>query len=151
MNDISATLTMQSLPDTEDLVAAVDLGSNSFRMVIAKSTHTESGTQLQAIDTLREPVRLAAGLKDNKTLDQKAFSRGLDALRRFGDRLKNFNPARVRVVATNTLRVARNSDEFIKEAQHLLGIPIEVIAGREEARLIYVGASHDAPACDGRR
>ena len=151
MSEIQSLLPTHSATDVEDLVAAVDLGSNSFRMVIAKSTHTESGTQLQAIDTLREPVRLAAGLKENKMLDQKAFTRGLDALRRFGDRLKNFDPARVRAVATNTLRVARNSDQFIKEAQQLLGFPIEVIAGREEARLIYVGASHDAPACDGRR
>lgn len=136
---------------SDELVAAVDLGSNSFRMVIAKLIHSESGTQLQAIDTLRDPVRLAAGLKENKTLDQKSFSRGLEAIRRFGDRLKNFHPSQVRAVATNTLRVARNADDFIKEAQQLLGFPIEVIAGREEARLIYVGASHDAPACDGKR
>ena len=96
---------------SDELVAAVDLGSNSFRMVIAKLIHSESGTQLQAIDTLRDPVRLAAGLKENKTLDQKSFSRGLEAIRRFGDRLKNFHPSQVRAVATNTLRVARNADD----------------------------------------
>ena len=135
----------------EELVAAVDLGSNSFRMVIAKVMHSPSGTQLLPIDTLRESVRLAAGLKENKTLDQKAFQRGLEALSRFGDRLRHFHPKQVRAVATNTLRVARNADQFIHEAQRLLGFPIEVIAGREEARLIYIGAAHDAPACDGKR
>ncbi|MEN9294596.1 MAG: hypothetical protein RIS03_290, partial [Pseudomonadota bacterium] len=97
----------------EELVAAVDLGSNSFRMVIAKVMHSPSGTQLLPIDTLRESVRLAAGLKENKTLDQKAFQRGLEALSRFGDRLRHFHPKQVRAVATNTLRVARNADQFI--------------------------------------
>jgi len=77
---------------TDDLVAAVDLGSNSFRMVIAKVINSPSGTQLQAIDTLRESVRLAAGLTEDKKLDQKSISRGLAALHRFGDRLRNFDP-----------------------------------------------------------
>jgi exopolyphosphatase / guanosine-5'-triphosphate,3'-diphosphate pyrophosphatase len=135
----------------EELVAAVDLGSNSFRMVIARVLQTPSGTQVQPIDTLRESVRLAAGLTQDKKLDEKSISRGLKALHRFGDRLKNFDSKQVRVVATNTLRVARNADTFIKEAEKLLGFPIEVVAGREEARLIYIGAAHDAPTCDGRR
>jgi len=135
----------------EELVAAVDLGSNSFRMVIARVFQTPSGTQVQPIDTLRESVRLAAGLTQDKKLDEKSISRGLKALHRFGDRLKNFDPKQVRVVATNTLRVARNADTFIKEAEKLLGFPIEVVAGREEARLIYIGAAHDAPTCDGKR
>ncbi|MEY2706386.1 MAG: hypothetical protein RI905_135, partial [Pseudomonadota bacterium] len=138
-------------PSKEHLVAAVDLGSNSFRMVIARVIQSASGTQLQPIDTLRESVRLAAGLNEDKKLDQKSIARGLAAIHRFGDRLKNFDPKQVRAVATNTLRVARNADQFIEEAQKLLGFPIEVIAGREEARLIYIGASHDAPACDGKR
>ena len=138
-------------PSKEHLVAAVDLGSNSFRMVIARVIQSPSGTQLQPIDTLRESVRLAAGLNDDKKLDQKSIARGLAAIHRFGDRIKNFDPKQVRAVATNTLRVARNADQFIQEAQKLLGFPIEVIAGREEARLIYIGASHDAPACDGKR
>ena len=136
---------------SEELVAAVDLGSNSFRMVIARVVKSESGTQLQPIDTLRDSVRMAAGLTENKLLDQKAISRGLSAIHRFGDRLRGFKPKQVRAVATNTLRVARNADEFIQEAEKLLGFPIEVIKGREEARLIYIGASHDAPACDGKR
>lgn len=120
-------------------------------MVIARVLHTPSGTQVQPIDTLRESVRLAAGLTQDKKLDEKSISRGLKALHRFGDRLKNFDAKQVRVVATNTLRVARNADTFIKDAEKLLGFPIEVVAGREEARLIYIGAAHDAPTCDGRR
>ena len=120
-------------------------------MVIARVLHTSSGTQVQPIDTLRESVRLAAGLTQDKKLDEKSISRGLKALHRFGDRLKNFDAKQVRVVATNTLRVARNADTFIKDAEKLLGFPIEVVAGREEARLIYIGAAHDAPTCDGRR
>lgn len=135
----------------EGLVAAVDLGSNSFRMVIAKVVQSPSGTQVQAIDTLRDSVRLAEGLTKDKNLDEKSIARGLKAIHRFGDRLKNFDAKQVRAVATNTLRVARNADVFIKEAEKLLGFPIEVVAGREEARLIYIGASHDAPTCDGRR
>ena len=134
-----------------ELIAAVDLGSNSFRMVIAKVIQSPLGTQVHPIDTLRESVRLAAGLTKDKLLDEKAMARGLAAMTRFGDRLKNFEAKHVRVVATNTLRVARNSDVFIKQAEKLLGFPIEVIAGREEARLIYIGASHDAPTCDGKR
>lgn len=136
---------------SENLVAAVDLGSNSFRMVIAKVVQSPSGTQVQAIDTLRDSVRLAEGLTKDKNLDEKSIARGLNAIHRFGDRLKNFDAKQVRAVATNTLRVARNADVFIKEAEKLLGFPIEVVAGREEARLIYIGASHDAPTCDGKR
>ncbi len=135
----------------KELVAAVDLGSNSFRMVIAKVIHSASGTQLQPIDTLRESVRMASGLNEEKKLDQKSMQRGLAAIHRFGDRLRGFNPKQVRAVATNTLRVARNADEFIREAEKLLGFPIEVVKGREEARLIYIGASHDAPACNEKR
>ncbi len=148
--EVSSHLSPPSSP-SEELVAAVDLGSNSFRMVIARVVKSESGTQLQPIDTLRDSVRMAAGLTENKLLDQKAISRGLSAIHRFGDRLRGFKPKQVRAVATNTLRVARNADEFIQEAEKLLGFPIEVIKGREEARLIYIGASHDAPACDGKR
>ncbi|MDF7017426.1 exopolyphosphatase, partial [Escherichia coli] len=87
----------------------------------------------------------------DKYLDQPARRRGVDALRRFGDRLRDFAPEHVRAVATNTLRVAKNAQEFLIEAEAALGFPIEVIAGREEARLIYLGASHDAPACQGNR
>lgn len=134
-----------------DLVAAVDLGSNSFRMLVAQAVNTSSGTQLRPIDTLRETVRLAAGLTDSKLLDQDAYQRGLSTVRRFGERIRGFNPSNVRAVATNTLRVAKNSRKFIDDAQEALGFPIEVIAGVEEARLIYIGAAHEVPAVQGNR
>jgi len=134
-----------------DLVAAVDLGSNSFRMLVAQAVNTPSGTQLRPLDTLRESVRLAAGLTDNKILGNDAYQRGLTAIRRFGERIRGFDPANVRAVATNTLRVAKNSQQFIEDAQGALGFPIEVIAGVEEARLIYIGAAHEVPAVQGNR
>ena len=132
-------------------MAAVDLGSNSFRLLICQAFITPSGMQLRTIDTLREPVRLAAGLTPAKILDDAAFERGLDAIRRFGERLRGFSPEQVRAVATNTLRVARNAQKFVQQAQIALGFPIEVIAGVEEARLIYIGTSHEAPAISGNR
>ena len=139
------------LSSSADLVAAVDLGSNSFRMLIAQAVNTPSGTQLRPIDTLRESVRLAAGLTENKLLGNDAYQRGLTAIRRFGERIREFDPANVRAVATNTLRVAKNSQQFIRDAQEALGFPIEVIAGVEEARLIYIGAAHEVQAVQGNR
>ena len=134
-----------------NLIASVDLGSNSFRMVIAQIVETQSGVQLRPIDTLRESVKLAAGLQADKTLDELACSRGISAIRRFGERLRSFSPMQVRAVATNTLRVARNADQFIEKAELALGFPIEIVAGREEARLVYIGAAHGAPAVNGNR
>jgi exopolyphosphatase/guanosine-5'-triphosphate,3'-diphosphate pyrophosphatase len=133
------------------LIASVDLGSNSFRMVIAQIVETPSGFQLRPVDTLRDSIKLAAGLDRHKNLDTQAFARGLSSIRRFGERLRNFSPMQVRAVATNTLRVAKNASAFIAQAEIELGFPIEVIAGREEARLVYVGASHGAPANQGNR
>ena len=130
------------LVNSEELVAAVDLGSNSFRMLVAQAVNTPSGTQLRPIDTLRETVRLAAGLTENKLLGNDAYQRGLTAIRRFGERIRGFDPANVRAVATNTLRVAKNARQFVTDAEEALGFPIEVIAGVEEARLIYIGAAH---------
>jgi exopolyphosphatase/guanosine-5'-triphosphate,3'-diphosphate pyrophosphatase len=140
-----------SASSTEELVAAVDLGSNSFRMLVAQATNTPSGTQLRPIDTLRDSVRLAAGLTENKLLENDAYQRGLAALRRFGERIRGFDPSNVRAVATNTLRVAKNAQQFIRDAQEALGFPIEVIAGVEEARLIYIGAAHEVQAVQGNR
>lgn len=133
------------------LIASVDLGSNSFRMVVAQILETPSGYQLRPVDTLRDPIKLAAGLDNDKNLDADAFARGLSSIRRFGERLRSFTPMQVRAVATNTLRVARNANQFIQQAELALGFPIEVIAGREEARLVYVGAAHGAPANSGNR
>ncbi|MFZ4379926.1 MAG: exopolyphosphatase [Polynucleobacter sp.] len=120
-------------------------------MLVAQAVNTPSGTQLRPIDTLRESVRLAAGLTENKLLGNDAYQRGLIAIRRFGERIRGFNPANVRAVATNTLRVAKNSQQFIEDAQAALGFSIEVIAGVEEARLIYIGAAHEVPAVQGNR
>jgi len=135
----------------EHLLAAVDLGSNSFRLSIGR-IHEENGVrQIYQIDRLKETVRLAAGLDSQKILSQEAIDRATSVLERFGERLRNFHPSRVRVVATNTFRVARNTPEFLPRAEAALGFPIEVIAGREEARLIYTGVSHTLPPSDHKR
>ena len=146
-----ASNSVDPLVNSADLVAAVDLGSNSFRMLVAQAVNTPSGTQLRPIDTLRETVRLAAGLTENKLLGNDAYQRGLIAIRRFGERIRGFDPANVRAVATNTLRVAKNAQQFVRDAEEALGFPIEVIAGVEEARLIYIGAAHEVQAVQGNR
>ena len=128
-------------------LAAVDLGSNSFRVQIAR---VENG-QLYMLDGLREPVRLAAGLSSNKLLDKESQQRALACLERFGERLRDLPPEAVRAVGTNSLRVARNAADFLPKAEAALGFPIEVIAGREEARLIYLGVAHGLPQLEGRR
>lgn len=103
------------------------------------------GNQIFPLDSIKEPVRLAAGLGAGKRLDGASQLRGLDALARFGERLRGFGRDQVRAVATNTLRVAKNAPDFLVDAQAALGFPIEVIAGREEARLIYLGVAHTLP------
>lgn len=128
---------MPLIPDSQPL-AAVDLGSNSFRMEIGRV----AGSRIYTIDSMREPVRLASGLDADKFLSVGAIERGLATLERFGERLRGFDKRHVRSVATNTLRVARNAKEFLREAERRLGFPVEVIAGREEARLIYFGVAH---------
>lgn len=124
-----------------ELIAAVDLGSNSFRLQVGRVV----GNQIYPLDGLKESVRLAAGLGSDKVLDAASRQRGVEALARFGERLRGFAPGAVRAVATNTLRVAKNAAEFLVEAETALGFPIEVIAGREEARLIYLGVAHTLP------
>ncbi len=127
------------------LLAAVDLGSNSFRLLIGQIESTSLGEQIRPIDTLKEPVRLAAGLAPDGYLDVEARQRGMAALARFGERLASFSPDSVRAVATNALRIASNANSFLVPGQTALGFPIEVISGREEARMIYLGASHSLP------
>ena len=127
------------------MLAAVDLGSNSFRLLIGTVESSEMGDQIRPLDSLKEVVRLAAGLDAEGSLDAEAQRRALAALHRFGERLRSFSPDAVRAVGTNTLRVARNARHFLSTAQAALGFPIEVIAGREEARLIYLGAAHALP------
>lgn len=116
-------------------VVAIDLGSNSFHMVIAQ---IKNG-QLKIIDRLREPVRLADGLDEWQRLGEEAQHRALSCLERFGQRLANVPQGCVRAVGTNTLRTAHNGPEFISKAERLLGHSIEVVSGTEEARLIYQG------------
>ncbi len=120
-------------------VAAVDLGSNSFHMMVARAS---GDGELQVIDRLREPVRLAAGLDADKRLRPEAARRALTCLERFGQRLRGIPPERVRVVGTNTLRRMKKSAEFIAAAEAALGHPLEIISGVEEARLVYGGVTH---------
>jgi len=123
-------------------LAAVDIGSNSFRVEIA---HMVRGRFVR-IDYIKDTVRLGAGLDDNGLLSEEAAERGLACLRRFAERLTGLPAQHVRAVATQTLREARNRDAFLLRAQATLGHPIEVISGREEARLIYAGVAHLQPS-----
>lgn len=127
-------------------IAAVDLGSNSFHLIVAR---LQDG-QLRIVDRLRDPVRLAAGLGRGLRLSSEVRRRAIECLQRFGQRLRELGPDSVRVVGTNTLRQARDPD-FIEAAQQALGHPIEIIAGVEEARLIYLGVAHSLAVDEGRR
>jgi len=130
-----------------ETLAAVDLGSNSFHLQIGRVVDD----QIYLLDGLREQVRLGAGLTRDKRIDRATQVRALDALRRFSDRLRGFPAEAVRVVGTNALRVAKNSRQFLAEAKEALGFPIEIIAGREEARLIYLGVTHSLPLSREKR
>lgn len=128
-------------------LAAVDLGSNSFRLEIGR---LELG-QIQRMEYHKETVRQGNGLDADRRLSQEAMQRGWNCLARFGERLAGFKPNQVRAVATQTLREARNREEFLVVAQQLLGFPIDVISGHEEARLIYQGVVHMLPQSHERR
>lgn len=130
-----------------EVVAAVDLGSNSFHMIVAR---IDDG-HMQITDRLKEMVRLGEGLTEEKGLDPLVADRALACLERFGQRLRGFPPGRVRAVGTNTLRQLSSENDFLQRAESALGHPIEVIAGREEARLIYLGVAHDLSAGTERR
>ena len=129
------------------LLAAVDLGSNSYRLEIGRLDHG----QIHRTEYLKETVRQGNGLDEARNLTQEAMLRGWDCLARFGERLAGFSKAQVRAVATQTLREARNRDAFLVRAHAILGFPIDVISGREEARLIYQGVAHLLPQSDERR
>jgi len=122
----------------ERQLAALDLGSNSFHLIVAQ----ETGGRIQVIDRIKEMVRLAEGLDEENTLDLQVGERALECLRRFSQRLKGILAEDTRVVGTNTLRRARNARGFLAEAERILGVKVEIISGREEARLIYLGVSH---------
>lgn len=119
-------------------VAALDLGSNSFHMIVCSLTDGK----VQILDRLREMVRLASGLDKRNILDIQTQTRALECLERFGQRIRNFPPESVRVVGTNTLRTARNAKEFLAKAEIALNHPIDIVSGIEEARLIYLGVAY---------
>ncbi len=129
-----------------EFAAAVDLGSNSFHMIVGR---LEDG-QLQVVDKLRERVRFASGLDADGHITPEAMDRALSCLERLGQRVHGMNANRVRVVGTNTLRKAQNSRAFMDLAEAAIGYPIEIISGLEEARLIYLGVAQTMPE-DGRR
>lgn len=129
-----------------DLLAAVDLGSNSFHMVVAQQLLG----QLRVVDRLRETVRMAEGLDRKGGMDPAVRDRALECLARFGQRLRDVPPSHVRAIATNTVRRLAAPQAFLMPAESALGHAIEVVAGREEARLIYLGVAHAQPPKDGQ-
>lgn len=134
-------------PRASQMVAAVDLGSNSFHMIVARLLNG----QLHVLDRLQEMVRLAGGLDEHNRLDKESRARALECLGRFGERLRGMPAGSVRAVGTNTLRRARNAAKFLAAAERALGHPIEIISGREEARLIYQGVAHHLPDDERQR
>jgi exopolyphosphatase / guanosine-5'-triphosphate,3'-diphosphate pyrophosphatase len=129
------------------LLAAVDLGSNSFRLEIGRV----EGAHIERVGYWKETVRLAAGLDEHSRLTQRAIESACETLARMNERLRGLHGEQVRAVGTQALRSALNVDEFLLEAQHALGYPIEVIAGREEARLVFEGCMHTLPPSTARR
>lgn len=130
-----------------DVIAAADLGSNSFHMVVARYSHGE----LRVIDRLRESVRLAIGLRPDGSLTRERREAAFACLARFGQRLAGFPASRVRAVATNAVRQLAHPQAFLLPAETALGHPIEIVSGREEARLIYQGVAHGLPLSDHKR
>ena len=137
----------QSQAKNLSLIAAIDLGSNSFHMVVAKAQNDE----IRILERLGEKVQLAAGIDEERQLSEESMQRGLDCLKRFAQLISGMPPGAVRIVGTNALREARNRNEFIRRAEEILGHPVEVISGREEARLIYLGVSHTLADTPGKR
>jgi exopolyphosphatase/guanosine-5'-triphosphate,3'-diphosphate pyrophosphatase len=134
-------------PNSPEVIAAVDLGSNSFHMIVGELRHG----QLVIIDRIRETVRLAEGLSDEGDLSRDARDRAIDCLSRFGERLRAMRAGSVRAAGTSTIRRAREDTGFMEEAETALGHPIDIISGLEEARLIYKGVAHSLPPTDGLR
>ena len=134
--------------EQQQYVAAIDLGSNSFHMVI-----TREGEQggIRIVDKVREMVRLGAGLQSDGSLSREVQDRALACLERFQQRLESIPRHRIRAVGTNTFRAAKNSQEFLKRAECALGHPISIISGHEEARLVYLGAAFDLAVSEKKR
>ncbi len=130
-----------------EIIAAVDLGSNSFHMIVGELRHG----QLAILDRIRETVRLAEGLSDSGDISPDARKRAIDCLSRFGERLRDMKAGSVRAAGTSTIRRAHEDTTFMDDAETALGHPIEIISGIEEARLIYNGVTHSLPPTDGLR
>ena len=144
---VAADHLSRSETDPSQIIAAVDLGSNSFHMIVGELRHG----QLAILDRIRETVRLAEGLSANGDLRDDARERALACLSRFGERLRDMRAGSVRAAGTSTIRRAREDSTFMSEAEAALGHPIEIISGIEEARLIYKGVTHSLPPTDGLR
>ncbi|WP_053088776.1 exopolyphosphatase [Moraxella canis] len=130
----------------DEMLGSIDLGSNSFHLAIGRLDHGE----VRKVASISEKVQLAAGLDDDNMLSEEAMQRGLECLNRFAQHVTEIHPSRLRIVATNALRKAVNAAEFIRRANAILPKPIEIISGREEARLIYLGVSHSNASTDTR-
>jgi exopolyphosphatase/guanosine-5'-triphosphate,3'-diphosphate pyrophosphatase len=141
-----AQISPQNRAANGELYAALDLGSNSFHLLVGRF----EGDNLVVVDRHKETVRMASGLDDSGTLSAVVIRRALSALSRIAERLRPVAPACIRVVGTNTLRVATNGDQFLEKAEAILGAPIDIVSGVEEARLIYQGIACDV-APDGKR
>lgn len=144
---MTAEPSADSVSVPSDTLAAIDMGSNSFHMVVARLVHGE----IRTVEKMGEKVQLGAGLDADNRLTDDVQERALACLSRFAQRLQGIPPEAVQIVGTNALRLARNANEFLNRAEQVLGYPVEVIAGREEARLIYLGVSHTLSDDTGRR
>ncbi len=129
------------------LLASVDLGSNSFRIEIGRV----QGDRILHQSYWKESVRLSAGFDENGNLTEEVQAKALATLARFNERIKTFSPSQVRAVGTQALRIAKNSKEFLQKAEKVLGFPIEILRGHEEARLVFEGCSYRLPSSDAKR
>ncbi len=129
-----------------DLMAAIDIGSNSYHMMVARYAQG----QFRVVDRIREMVRMAEGLDGRGGLTMASRMRALDCLSRFGERIRDIPPQRVRAIATNTVRSLKDPQAFLVPAESALGHAIEVVSGREEARLVYLGVAHAQPSDPGQ-
>ncbi|MEM8844270.1 MAG: Ppx/GppA phosphatase family protein [Pseudomonadota bacterium] len=147
MSDLGQPIIDNFESSESEVIAAIDLGSNSFHMVVASNHHGH----LKIIDRLREMVRLSAGLNKSHQLDKEAINRALECLERFGQRLREMHADSVRAIGTNALRSAKDPHKFLNAAQKALGHPIEIISGIEEARLVYQGTIYTISRPKDRR
>jgi len=138
---------MTEKQEQNKIVVALDLGSNSFHLLLAKIEHGE----IRPLEFLAEKVQLAADLNEDRLLSSEAINRALECVQRFAQLVVNLKPSAVRIVGTQVLRKARNSYQFIWQAKQLLGHEVEVISGNEEARLIYLGVSHRLAQTENKR